>query len=124
MKEPVVVIVNHTNPEIDLHINTTTPSTTSTSSQPRVQVSFSITMRRLVEQTHDGKEVPPIVGLRNSDVNFTFLQSSFPNSSNSIYEYSSVLCNGAIINITVSSITNILINIISYIKDEYYCILL
>lgn len=106
MKEPVVIVVNQTKPEIDLHINNTSPSTTSTSSQPRVQVSFSITMRRLVERTRDGKEVPPIVGLRNTDVNFTFLQSSFPNSSNTIYEYSSVLFNGAIMNITVSFTNN------------------
>lgn len=105
MKEPVVVVINGTKPGADIQINNTSPTA------PRVQVSFSITIRRLVERSSDGAEISS-VSLQDSDLIFDIHTSTFANSRNLRHDYSAELSNNAIVNITVSQIIFILFCII------------
>lgn len=96
MKEPVIVVINSTQPNANLLVNTTSNSSAT------IQVSFSISMRRLVERDTQGNIISELP-LMNSEIVFDYLESAFNNSANSLYEYSTILSNGAIVNITVSS---------------------
>lgn len=92
--EPVVIITNNTKPSIDIQ-PTPSPST------PSQSIKFSIAVKKLVERNRDGVEVDSF-SLESSELIFDITNSTLGDSSNVAWVYSTVLENGAMVNITVS----------------------
>lgn len=88
--EVVVIITNVTKPSVEFGLNTSLPQ----------QITFGVSIQRLTER-NTNREIINSIQL-GAELNFTYDNKTFENSTNEIYTYSTVLHNGAIINITVS----------------------